>query len=46
MSPEIERRGVLDVLRLGLEDSGVEFRLAYFRPAKGRSLYCDPGNTR
>lgn len=30
---ETERRGVLDVLRNGLKDSGCKFRLAYFRPA-------------
>ena len=28
-------RGALDVLRNGLKDSGVKFRLAYFRPASG-----------
>ena len=33
LAAEIERRGVLDVLRLGLKDSGCKFRLAYFRPA-------------
>ncbi len=32
---EIGRRGALDVLRGGLKDSGVKFRLAYFRPASG-----------
>jgi len=32
---EIERRGVLDVLRNGVKDSGCRFRLAYFRPASG-----------
>jgi type I restriction enzyme R subunit len=32
---EIERRGALDVLRNGIKDSGVKFRLAYFRPASG-----------
>ena len=35
VSSEIERRGVLDVLRNGVKDSGVKFRLAYFRPASG-----------
>jgi len=35
LASEIERRGALDVLRLGLKDSGVKFRLAYFRPASG-----------
>jgi type I restriction enzyme R subunit len=35
LSAEIERRGVLDVLRSGVKDSGCKFRLAYFRPASG-----------
>jgi type I restriction enzyme R subunit len=35
LAAEIERRGALDVLRLGLKDSGCKFRLAYFRPASG-----------
>ncbi len=35
LASEIERRGALDVLRNGLKDSGVKFRLAYFRPASG-----------
>ncbi len=35
LASEIERRGTLDVLRSGLKDSGVKFRLAYFRPASG-----------
>jgi type I restriction enzyme R subunit len=35
LAGEIERRGVLDVLRLGIRDSGCKFRLAYFRPASG-----------
>lgn len=35
LSAEIERRGSLDVLRNGLKDSGVKFRLAYFRSASG-----------
>ncbi len=35
VSAEIGRRGALDVLRNGLKDSGVKFRLAYFRPASG-----------
>lgn len=35
LATEIERRGALDVLRNGLKDSGVKFRLAYFRPASG-----------
>jgi len=32
---EVERRGVLDVLRKGVKDSGVHIRLAYFRPSSG-----------
>jgi type I restriction enzyme R subunit len=35
LAAEIERRGTLDVLRNGVKDSGVKFRLAYFRPASG-----------
>jgi type I restriction enzyme R subunit len=35
LSQEIDRRGVLDVLRNGIKDSGCKFRLAYFRPASG-----------
>ncbi|MGN2393262.1 hypothetical protein ACTFO6_17450, partial [Pelomicrobium sp. G1] len=35
LATEIERRGVLDVLRGGVKDSGCKFRLAYFRPASG-----------
>jgi type I restriction enzyme R subunit len=35
LAAEVERRGALDVLRNGLKDSGVKFRLAYFRPASG-----------
>ena len=35
LSSEIERRGVLDVLRRGVKDMGCAFRLAYFRPASG-----------
>ncbi len=35
LAAEIERRGALDVLRSGIKDSGVKFRLAYFRPASG-----------
>ena len=35
LSSEIERRGALDVLRLGIKDTGCKFRLAYFRPASG-----------
>ena len=35
LASEIERRGVLDVLRNGVKDSGCSFNLAYFRPASG-----------
>ena len=35
LAAEIERRGTLDVLRIGIKDSGCKFRLAYFRPASG-----------
>jgi len=35
LASEIERRGALDVLRLGMRDSGCKFRVAYFRPASG-----------
>ena len=35
LATEIERRGVLDLLRNGIKDSGCKFRLAYFRPASG-----------
>jgi type I restriction enzyme R subunit len=35
LAAEIERRGVLDVLRNGIKDSGCKFCLAYFRPASG-----------
>ncbi|MGH2398140.1 MAG: hypothetical protein ACRDFW_14440 [bacterium] len=33
LAREVETRGVLDVLRSGIKDAGVNFRLAYFRPA-------------
>ncbi len=41
---ELDNRGTLDVLRHGVIDYGVRFRLAYFRPATGlnavaRALY-------
>ena len=32
---EIERRGVLDVLRKGIKDRGCNFNLTYFRPSSG-----------
>jgi len=35
LASEIESRGVLDVLRQGIKDSGCKFQLAYFRPASG-----------
>jgi type I restriction enzyme R subunit len=35
LAAAIERRGALDVLRNGIKDSGVKFRLVYFRPATG-----------
>ncbi len=35
LSSEIERRGALNVLRIGIKDMGCTFRLAYFRPASG-----------
>ena len=35
LSREIGRRGALDVLRVGIKDSGCRFRLAWFRPASG-----------
>jgi len=33
LASEIEHRGALDVLRIGIKDSGVKVRLAFFRPA-------------
>ncbi len=35
VSKEIERRGVLDVLRKGVKDRGCYFDLTYFRPSSG-----------
>lgn len=35
ISREIERRGVIDVLRAGIKESGCHFNLAYFQPASG-----------
>lgn len=32
---EIEKRGVLDVLRKGIKDRGAKFNLAYFKPVSG-----------
>lgn len=37
VAAEIEKRGVVDVLRHGVSDQGVPFRLAYFKPAHGLS---------
>ncbi|MFC1853458.1 type I restriction endonuclease subunit R [candidate division CSSED10-310 bacterium] len=38
LSREIDRRGVLQVLRKGIKDRGVHFRMAYFKPASGMNL--------
>lgn len=38
LAGEIARRGVLDVLRAGIKDSGCKFHLAYFRPASGLNV--------
>ncbi|MXY28764.1 type I restriction endonuclease subunit R [Candidatus Poribacteria bacterium] len=35
LSREIERHGVLDVLRKGIRDRGCHFNLTYFQPASG-----------
>ena len=35
LAAEIDDRGTLDVLRHGVVDQGVSFRLAYFKPAHG-----------
>ena len=35
ISNQIERRGVLDVLRKGVKDRGCSFDLTYFRPSSG-----------
>ena len=35
VSKQIERRGVLDVLRKGIKDRGCHFNLTYFRPSSG-----------
>ena len=35
LSREIERRGVLDVLRRGIRDRGCHFNLTYFQPSSG-----------
>ena len=38
LSREIQRRGVLDVLRKGIKDRGCDFKLTYFRPSSGMNL--------
>ena len=35
ISKQIERRGVLDVLRKGVKDRGCDFKLTYFQPSSG-----------
>ena len=37
LAAEVDKRGVVDVLRHGVRDQGVRLRLAYFRPAHGLS---------
>lgn len=37
LTGELDKRGVVDVLRHGVVDQGVSLRLAYFRPAHGLS---------
>ncbi|HUP68364.1 MAG TPA: type I restriction endonuclease [Acidimicrobiales bacterium] len=37
LAAELDRRGTLDVLRRGVEDQGLRFQLAYFRPAHGKN---------
>jgi type I restriction enzyme R subunit len=37
LAAELDRRGVVDVMRHGVVDQGVTLRLAYFRPAHGLS---------
>ena len=37
VAAEVDKRGVVDVLRHGVLDQGVRFRLAYFKPAHGLS---------
>ena len=38
ISKQIERRGVLDVLRKGVKDRGCSFDLTYFQPSSGMNL--------
>ncbi|MBN2425547.1 MAG: type I restriction endonuclease subunit R [Calditrichaceae bacterium] len=35
LSKELDLRGMLDVIRHGITDSGIKFRLAYFKPDSG-----------
>lgn len=35
LSSEVDKRGLLDVLRKGIKDAGVKFDLIYYRPASG-----------
>ena len=35
LAKELDERGTVDVLRHGVNDLGVEIRLAYFKPAHG-----------
>ncbi len=37
LAAELDRRGTLDVLRRGVEDQGLRFDLAYFRPAHAKN---------
>jgi type I restriction enzyme R subunit len=35
LSAELDKRGLLDVLRKGVKDAGIKFELIYYRPASG-----------
>jgi type I restriction enzyme, R subunit len=35
LASEVDDRGTLDVLRNGIEDQGIKFKLAFFKPAHG-----------
>lgn len=37
LASELDKRGTLDVLRRGVEDQGLPFQLAYFRPAHAKN---------
>lgn len=37
LAGELDKRGTLDVLRRGVEDQGLRFQLAYFRPAHAKN---------